>query len=236
MTLFDIHTHIVPYIDDGARNEEAALKLLETSYKSGVRKIILTPHYNEELGFTADIREYIKKMQNFADKIADDFRLYTGSEILYSSNTVSLLQSHSVSTLADSNYILVEFSYTISKEDLFFATNELLLSGYWPIIAHAERYDCLYDKGVPEYLTDSGAYLQINSQTIISSKYKEARLIKKLFKKNLVSFIGSDCHSIHRRPPNLGTAAQIIETKYGKNTAERILFNNPNCILNNQRI
>lgn len=236
MTLFDIHTHIVPGIDDGARNEEIALKLLEISYKNGVRKIILTPHYNEEFEFTADIRDYIEKMQIYAEKIADDLYIYPGNEILYSSNTISLLQNHKISTLADSNYVLVEFPYTISKEDLFFATNELLLCGYWPIIAHVERYECFYDKGVAEYLTNSGAYLQLNAQTVISSKHKELRFFKKLVKKNLLSFIGSDCHSVHRRPPNLESAAKIIEAKYGKNTVERIFVNNPNCILNNQRI
>lgn len=236
MSFFDVHTHIVPGIDDGAENEEEALSMLKTSYLSGVRDIILTPHYNEEMGYTQNAVSCCLKLNELAKSIAADMSLYIGNEIFYSSDTTQLLRNKKIATLADSKYVLIEFSYDISLKDMLFASNEIQLQGYWPVIAHAERYECMYRKKSPELLFHSGAYIQINAGSIISSKLKTKQLIKKLLKNDLVSFIGSDCHGCKYRPPNIGQCALILEEKYGTEFANKLLYENPRCIIENKKI
>lgn len=235
MAYFDIHTHIAPQIDDGAKNDETALEMLKILYSSGVKHVILTPHYSERDGFSGDVFSALEKVKSLAEKVSPDMKIYPGNEIFYSSNVINLLKQEKIATLAGSRYVLVEFSYRISAEAMYSAVNELRMSGFRPIIAHVERYNCLYEKGVAEHLTDCGAYLQVNAQSIISAKLKTAHLIKMLLKNDLVSFIASDCHGNKERSPNMGKCISVINKKYGAETVNKIFFENPMRIVNDKR-
>lgn len=237
MNYFDIHTHIAPGIDDGAKNDEITLKMLQISYDSGVRNIILTPHYDEPQKLTADVSGCIENMRKLAGKISPDLNIYPGNEVFFTNKTKSDLLEKKAATLADSKYVLLEFSYGISSKNLVSGINQILMCGYWPIIAHLERYQCMYEKGLAKHLSDMGAYLQMNAGFIVSSSgFKTSRFISKLFKDNLISFIGSDCHNITSRPPNIGKCAEVLDKKFGSEVTERILMRNPEKIIKNERL
>lgn len=236
MNYFDIHTHIAPNIDDGARSDEIALMMLKKEYDSGVRNIILTPHFNEEKDLVRNVGEALNRVQKLALSVSKDLKIYPGNEIFYSSDLKQNLRSGRAVTLADSKYILLEFHYDIKLEKMYSAVNEALMAGFWPIIAHAERYECLYKKDAVEHLVNSGGYVQINADSIISGGFKMSRFLKKMFKADLVSFVASDCHSVGRRKPNIGKCAEILNKRYGEDVTNKLLFDNPMKIINNQRI
>lgn len=237
MAFFDIHTHMAPGIDDGSKNDEMTLEMLKKSYMSGVDHIILTPHYNEPHRMMAVISpDLLEHMRELAHRVSEDIRIYAGNEIFFTNNTKTVLQGGQAASLAGSNYVLLEFSYSVSGSELISAVNEVRMCGYWPILAHVERYDCIYEKGFPERLVSAGAYLQMNAGFIISANFKANRFISKLIKGNLLSFIGSDCHNVTSRSPNIGRCAEILNKKYGCEITERLLRHNPEKIIKNERL
>ena len=236
MSYFDIHTHIIPGIDDGSTDEETTFQMLKMSYDSGVRDIILTSHYNEMRNQTANVREYIDEVQNIASKVADDLKVYSGNEIFYTNNSKKLLQEKKIATLANSKYVLIEFYYDVSFKEVENAVNQLLMGGYWPIIAHIERFKCLHEKGAVEHITSMGAYLQMNAGYIASAKFKEMRFINRLIKENLISFIGSDCHNTMSRKPNIDECVKVLNKKYSSDLVQKLLIDNPQKIIKNERL
>ena len=115
------------------------------------------------------------------------------------------------------------------------AVNELSMCGYWPIIAHIERYACMHEKGAAQYISSLGAYLQMNAGYIMNAKFKDSRFISKLFKEGLISFVASDSHNITSRAPNLGECADFLNKKYSSELTETLLIHNPQKIINKQR-
>lgn len=236
MNYFDIHTHIAPNVDDGARNDEISLMMLKKEYDSGVRNIILTPHFNEEKDLTENAEEALNHVRKLASSVSKDLKVYPGNEVFYSSDLKQNLRSGRAVTLAGSKYILLEFHYDIKLEKMYSAVNEALMAGFWPIIAHAERYECLYKKDAVEHLVNSGGYIQINASSIISADFKTSRFVKRLIRNGLVSFAATDCHSMGRRLPNLDKCSKILTKKYGEEACKNLLIRNPEKIINNQRI
>lgn len=237
MAFFDIHTHIAPGIDDGSKDDEMTLEMLRKSYMSGVANIILTPHYNEPHRVTAEISpDLLEHIRKLAADISKDMRIFAGNEIFFTNNTKTLLLNRKAASLAGSNYVLLEFSYGVSCSELISAVNEVRMCGYWPILAHVERYDCIYEKGFPERLAAAGAYLQMNAGFIISANFRASRFISKLLKENLISFIGSDCHNLTSRSPNMGECIKLLNEKYGSEMTERLLMHNPEKIIKNERL
>lgn len=237
MAFFDIHTHIVPGIDDGSKSEEMTLEMLKKSYESGVDNIILTPHYNEPHRITAIISpELLEHMRKLAAQVSENIRIFAGNEIFFTNNTKSLLLNKKAASLAGSNYVLLEFHYGVSSGELISAVNEVRMCGYWPILAHVERYDCIHEKGLPERLVSAGAYLQMNAGFIISANFRANRFISKLIKENLISFIGSDCHNVTSRAPNMGECINLLNKKFGSEITEFLLMRNPEKIIKNERL
>lgn len=145
MRLTDIHCHLLPKVDDGAKDKEEALKLLEMEYAQGVRKIIVTPHYRIEMFETdkEEIEHQYRWLKTAAKQLYDDLELYLGCEYHANSQMLEDLKTHRRETLAGGRYVLVEFSGMDSFAKQRKQVRELTGAGYIPIIAHAERYECL---------------------------------------------------------------------------------------------
>lgn len=237
MNIVDIHTHMLAFVDDGARNKEIMREMLERSFCQGVKKIIFTPHYNESNGMVKSAQYYTALGKETAKSISDELEVFEGNEIFYTSNSIKNLIDKKISTLAGSRYILVEFPYYIEHSELVNSVNELIISGYIPIIAHVERYRCLYEH--PEdikKMVHMGAYLQLNAGSIIAGNLQTKRFCKRLLRTNLISFIASDCHNLTDRAPNLEECIKVIKKKYGEAVAELLFWHNPNKVLQNEII
>ena len=144
----DIHCHILPALDDGAGDFEEAEKMLLTAHEEGICRMIATPHYyaSRRSASAESIRECALWLTMYAEKCGIPISLYYGNEIYYRNGVADLLEKGEILTLADSNYALIEFDPGVDYSYLRDGMGELLRYGYYPILAHAERYDCLFEK------------------------------------------------------------------------------------------
>jgi protein-tyrosine phosphatase len=237
MEYFDIHCHIVPGVDDGAKSLRESMKMLEMEYADGVRGIIVTPHYRRGMFETDDERviEQFERLKEESAKTYPDLKLYLGCEFHAYTDMLEVFENHSrkAITMADSSYVLLEFSEEKSMHYIKGRTGQLIEEGYTPIIAHIERYPVVTRH--PEFVRElvrCGARIQINAESLMGDMgWSVKHFCKSLMKERLVDFIGSDAHNIKTRRPNLGRAAAYVKRKYGEDAAARIFYENPMRIL-----
>lgn len=236
----DIHTHILPGIDDGAESLDIAFDMLNKEYQEGVRDIILTPHfgaYNLEF----DLNKAEEAFQNLRRKAVEKLpglKLYPGNEILYSPGTVEALKEGKAKTLAGTDYVLVEFQYQEEYATILKAVKQLTMAGYRPVIAHVERYDCLLkDLDKVEELIYQGAYIQVNGNSFLRGILdKRFRFVKKLLKYDLIHLVATDCHNMKGRSPEIGKIAEKIEQMSSSEQMEQLLCIGPSHLLKNEEI
>lgn len=237
----DIHSHILPELDDGARNLDESREMLHTAYKEGIRVIIATPHFHESRfrsNRRARIEESVFMLREAIRETMPDMEIYSGCEIRYSHETIRLLDEMELATLAGTRYVLTEFSESETSADIFAGLQELLFAGYIPILAHVERYGSLFEKSTSvRGLIEMGVYIQVDAASITGEMGRtEKRIVKKLLKNGEIHIIATDAHRSEARKPHLRECARILEKKYGDDTVRQLLIENPGKILKNEYI
>lgn len=236
----DIHSHILPGVDDGSQNMDMTIEMIDTAYSQGVRTIIATPHYY--CGHKNNSGNYIQKIYNETVSVINrkykDFNLLLGNEIYFREEAIEKLKSKEIFTLADTRYILIEFSPAAEYKFLYNAVQKCVNSGYCPILAHIERYACLYKKEDKiRELICAGAYMQVNAENFKKRGFfSQKSFCMKLLQKKLVHFLGSDCHNMDLRSPDLGPAIKYMEKKTEKAIFDQIIKENPMKLLENRYI
>ncbi len=236
----DIHNHCLPGLDDGARTIKESIEMLRIASEEGIKEIIVTPHYKHSryLKSPEDVAIIKKEIEEELAKERIDITLHLGNELFYHIDIINELEQKKVNTLADSQYVLVEFYPNESLSTIKKGLYEFLTYGYYPILAHVERYEeIVEDLNEVRELLNMGAYLQINASTLVGLHgRKNKRFVKKLLKEELVQFVGTDAHSARSRAPLLSECAAYIAKKYGDWYAIELLIENPQKILLNQSI
>jgi tyrosine-protein phosphatase YwqE len=193
----DIHSHLLPGIDDGAKTFEDSLRLTKALQEFGTSQIITTPHIIRH--FWENTSEIIKSKHEITgaelskNKVSMPFR--AAAEYMMDEHFVQLFQSKDILTLKD-NYVLVEMSYLNPPIQLYSILFDLQVAGYIPVLAHPERY-VFYHNNFDEYakLINAGCLLQLNLLSVVGY-YGEGitAVAKKLLKKGMYRFVGSDVH------------------------------------------
>lgn len=224
MKIIDIHSHILPGLDDGASSESESIQMLKLAAKQGVTAVIATPHYSPE--YSGKSPDEIRKMcvrleQKARAVIQPEFHIYSGQEILYNQDVPEKLQMGELLTLADSRYVLVEFMPWVPYSEIQRCVRTLTQYQYRPVLAHVERYDVLRKKGRPEELIDMGALFQMNYRRISGKWYEETtRWCRKMLKQEKIHFLGTDMHNTKERRPSIDAAyvwmSKHLETSYIK--------------------
>lgn len=193
----DIHSHLLPGIDDGAQTFEDTLFLISELKKMGFSKCITTPHIFS--GIWDNTKEGIQatEVKTVADLKENKIiiPIQAASEYLMNDHFVSLFKKGEILTLKD-NYVLVEMSYLNPPIQLYEIIFDLQVAGYKPVLAHPERY-AFYHGNFNEYvkLKNAGCLFQINLLSTVGYYGKEvAETAKKLLKAGLIDFTGSDVH------------------------------------------
>lgn len=213
--LIDIHTHILPGIDDGSQNLETSLEMLKVEELSGIKEVVLTPH----TGFDSKQRYEKDKLNefflDFKEKAKDiNVKLYLGSEVLVTPTFTKGLKENRIKSLNDSRYLLIEFRFKEEEEIIFNGAYNATCFGYIPIIAHPERYINM-SLDLAKKLKHIGALLQINTTSVLGQfGHGVKKMTKKLLKNGLVDLVASDTHSMGIRKPNLKTTLDFIKKKY----------------------
>lgn len=226
----DIHTHVLPGIDDGARDWDTCLEMLAKSAKCGVGQIIATPHYlpwREGAG-AETIRQLCREAEEkLQTKYGISMDIYPGNEIYYSLEVVERLKQGEILTLADSRYVLVEFGVDSSYQNICRAVKEFRDAGYIPILAHVERYSSLHQMDRMEDIKQMGAMLQMNVEAFQNGWFdSESRWAKKCLSNHMIDFLASDMHSLRRRPPMSKEQFEWIRKKLDSKYQRAILYQN----------
>lgn len=193
----DIHSHILPGIDDGAKNLKDSQFLMESMISLGFKKCITSPHtmanvYNNTIETITNSK---KKIETALPDLAQKLDLKAASEYFIDENFIENFKSNPLLTLKD-NYVLVEMSFMNPPIQLHEYLFELQLAGYQPILAHPERYS-FYHSNFKEYekLKKMGLKFQINLLSSVGYYGLEvAKTSDKLLKQGFIDFVGSDIH------------------------------------------
>lgn len=233
--VIDVHAHILPGIDDGAGSMEETKELLKQAYIQGIHTIIATPHYYRGKGYVDPdgIRELVGKVQREADKLFPDMVIYAGQELIYYNGVFDAVSAGKTVPLANSDCLLMEFKIDVAYETIYQAVRQMALMRYRPILAHIERYPCLRKAGRIEELRKSGAYMQMNfdSLCVRSLGVRDFVWCRRMIRERNIQFLGTDMHRPDLRPPQIEKSVKWIYDRCGKEQAERMMVHNPLEIL-----
>ena len=227
--MIDLHTHILPLVDDGSESIEASLSVLKKYQKKGVKAVVLTPHYKGK--YKKHGKELYKLFSEFCSVVKErgiDIKLYLGQEIHINSKIISELKEEKLFSINNSKYVLLEPEHS-RKHDLTESVYSLIRAGYIPIIAHVERYAYLTLNKVKE-LKELGALIQVNAGSVVAiNRMRRKKRAKTLIKNGLVDFIASDAHV--NRKNYFFRAYRRIKLRFGKTFANELFYLNASKIL-----
>ena len=230
--MIDIHTHLLFGVDDGAESLQESLDMIQDAKEQGVNAIILTPHCRYGM-FQYQREKVDANFKVLKEKAAPlGVQLYLGTELHINSMAVEKVEKGKCHTLADTHYVLTEYSYETEFKFLKASVQDMIFHGYVPIIAHVERYKCLNDLKNIELLREIGAMIQVNADAVIGKNGLRAKsYTKKLLKYAYVDFVASDCHGLEKRSSNMGKCSEYLYKKYDPRYVDKILKKNAEEIL-----
>ena len=220
--MIDIHTHILPNVDDGSFDDNLSISMFKECVKQGVTDVILTPHYRKMYKKTP---EQLKlEFEKFKSKIKDlPINVYLGQEFYIDGDYKNNIASGNVLCINNTKYLLIEFEY-INEVEMVDIVYEIKRLGFTPIIAHYERY---FDSDLSTAIEikNLGGLIQVNADSLVGAdKRYYKKLIKQLFKNDLVDFVASDVH--FDRENFMLKARTYVEKKYGKERASKLFTEN----------
>jgi tyrosine-protein phosphatase YwqE len=196
----DIHSHLIPAIDDGAKDMERSIELILSLKEMGYKKLITTPHVSDMfLNSSSDILNSYTNLKRELIKREIEIEIEVAAEYYADETFEKLLSEGDILTFGKEKYLLFELSYFTSPQDLESLVYDIKLAGYTPVLAHPERYVYLHNN-ISKYqnIKDMGVLFQINLVSIESYYSEEVmKTVKELILNGMVDFIGSDTH--HKR-------------------------------------
>ena len=231
----DIHSHVLPGLDDGAKDLADTVSMLRIAAAEGISDMIVTPHFHlgRHIAPPGMVLRTLERVQQIAETKRIPIRLYPGSEVYNFDDMVSSLKRKDILTMNGSDFVLVEFSPAVMFRTMQNAMDGLLNEGYQPILAHVERYECLLkDTDSVFFLHDMGVRIQVNASTVTGKNGADGkRFVHRLLQGRVVDHIGTDAHGHEHRTPEMAQCRKTIEKKYGDDYAYQILRGNAEEIL-----
>lgn len=226
----DIHCHVAWGMDDGPATQKASLRMMQAAYEDGVSGIIATPHVRPgivEFDYPGLLRK-VDALNDYNDEHQLGITVYPGSEIMYTDKATQLLADRKIPTLANSEYVLVEFRPEVEYQRIYEAMRSLTNGGFTPILAHAERYACLVAKPklIDELKKTFYIRVQLNCSTILDERGRQMRkFITQMMKKRLVDYVATDSHNTSSRPTCLDECFDYIADVFSQSFAEMVTNN-----------
>ena len=238
--MIDIHSHILPNIDDGSRSIEETFNLIKEAKNVGFDAIISTSHYMEGY-YETNVPErevWINAIYENLQVKNINIRLYLGNEIYLTENIIKLLEEGKASTINDTSYVLFEMPLNAEPLNLYDIVYEMMQCKLVPILAHPERYSFVQKD--PELIYDliqKGVLMQANYGSIIGQYGEKAKMIvRKFLKNNMIHFLGTDVHRQNTIYPRIPECLAEINSLIGEEKLEELSNENPLLALKNKRI
>lgn len=239
--MIDLHSHILPGLDDGAADQAQALEMAHIAQDEGISGIIATPHYMPG-SFTDAVRVRVEEVVDSLNELCRsdnvDVKIYPGCEIAISTEIPDLMSKGLISTLNRSKYLLIELPMTsipIYVENVIF---ELELQGLIPIIAHPERNSQIIERpSILAHYMEKGILVQVNAGSITGFYGDRVRrTVIKLVERGMVHFVSSDAHNTRTRAPLMKRAYADITDRMGIKVADLLFYENPGRVLENMEV
>ena len=241
MKVIDIHQHVLPSVDDGARDMERTLDMLRICQQQEIDTVIATPHFDRcrYRSEKTDLPLLTEQVNEACAREGIAVKVLLGAEIFCEPGIYQRLKAGKIPTLAGSRYVLMEYGYEEPFFEIQKNVQHLAEDGFTTILAHAERYQCIRKN--PDYISelkeDFRTLVQVNASDLAGdSGFWMQRFCQKLLKNDLIDFIATDAHSINSRPPLIQKCVQYVISKKGQEYAEQIFLKNPQQIILNKRL
>ena len=209
--MVDFHTHILPEIDDGSNSVEMSIAMLGEMRKQGVDTIIATPHFSPQRQTVADFLQYRQQAIDKINPYLDGIKIIPAAEVKYCRNISRIEEIEKVS-IGNSAYILIEMTYREwDKQTVDDVISIIDNTGLTPILAHVDRY---WNKDTEKFFDrflDAGVLMQLNVSSF--EKFWNRRRFLKLIEEGRIHLLGSDCHNMTKRFPNLDVGFKVLEKK-----------------------
>lgn len=221
----DFHTHVLPGMDDGSASVSESIAMLREAFRQGITHVVATPHFYPQKDSP---EEFLRRRQVAEDRLREQMAretdlpsLSVGAEVYFfpgmsNSDTLSLL------TIGKNRYIMLELVNSPWSEYIYQEVQGIYeKQGLTPIIAHVDRYIRPFRTyGIPYRLEELPVLVQANADFFLNRR--TASLALRLLKSDRIHLLGSDCHNLSDRAPNMGNAAQVIARRLGAEALERI--------------
>jgi protein-tyrosine phosphatase len=234
--MIDTHCHLLPAVDDGPKDWDTTLRMLEIAQGDGIRKAITTPHWTGTPHETERIQSRFSEFKARCAALPGGFEPFLGQELILVPQLLDALRSGTALTLAESSYVLLETAQFEHGAFNHQAVFQLQASGYRIILAHPERVKS-WSSASEELrtLVERGCYLQINAGSLTGSFGRSTqRTAEALVRCGWASLLASDAHSDSSRPPILSEALERCRSLAGDRAAELLVSDNPARVLCNE--
>ncbi|MDD3240860.1 MAG: hypothetical protein PHW47_12440 [Lachnospira sp.] len=240
--MIDIHTHILPGVDDGARNLSDSIAMAELAVSSGVHTLVATPHSNMGGRFenynSKEFRSRFEQLQKVIHGEGIPLLVLPGMEIFTTGYVMKRIQGNELISLNHSRYYLMEFPFLSSCEDMNQELENVIAGGCIPVIAHPERYESIQEN--PRRIVswrNKGMLIQVNRGSILGKfGHKVKSCVDELLDDELVTCIASDAHKPYERTTFMGDIQEYMEKEYTFDYAKKLLYDNPKKIIENQNM
>ncbi len=220
--MVDFHSHILPGVDDGSKTLEESIQLLDMLHRQGVSLVVATPHFYAD---QRSVERFLARRQEAFDQVRGSLREHhprvcLGAEVLYYPG-ISRLEGLEKLCIDGTRVLLLEMPVARWSDSTLREVLEIAVSfNLTLVLAHIERYVFLQRPGVFAELLNNGVLMQVNA-SFFTDWFTRCRAFK-LLESNAVHLLGSDCHGVRNRPPQMGEAAHILCKKYGESFLEQM--------------
>lgn len=242
MKFLDIHTHILPGVDDGARNVEESLEMLRNAEASHVAAVVATPHCNIPPNWrnynSADFRGHFLALREKAKQAGIPVQIIAGAEVRVTEDLPRLLADGQILTINGGRYMLTEFMSWAGQEYCCDHLSAILSQGIIPLVAHPERYRVVQkNPAVVGTWLEMGCHIQLTSGSVLGKFGSEARKASDyLLRNDMVACVASDAHSSTWRTNYLMDVYDHLSLNYSTGYAQAVLWETPLRICSGEQL
>ncbi len=235
--MIDIHSHIIPELDDGSDNLDMSLILLSKAYSQGIRTFFATPHSVDFLKHPQRAKNAFLTLKAQAQRFFPDAQIHLGCEVKCDAADMApvldALAQGILPTMNGTSYVLMEFSHWVQPEATLPCITALVQAGWKPIIAHIERYAYLQGRmALIDQFRELGCRIQLNIYSLVEEG--DPRIVqwaRQLVLEKKVDFLGTDMHKTYDRPPSIQPGLDWICANCGQEFTDALAFGNAQNLL-----
>lgn len=233
MKILDMHTHVIPGVDDGAGTMDESLQMLRNAAASNVAAVVATPHCNAPPAWenydSEDFRARLLELRQRAAREQIPVRIIAGAEVRVTEELPALLRQKKIMTLNAGRYVLVEFLPWTDEGFFLEQLERIRRQGYVPLVAHPERYGAVgRDPSIVGQWLDMGCHIQLTAGSLQGKFGIEARRAAEyLLRNDMTACVASDAHGANRRTNFLMDIYDHLTLQYSKSYAQALMWETP---------